>query len=166
MPMIKTEAKKGGVLIIVENLPVPFDRRVWQQATALKDAGYGVSIICPTGKGHTERYRTNRGNQYLSPSAARGPRRRWLFHRIFVGSVLAVGVVFKILRVHGFDVIHACNPPDLIFLVALVHRVLFNKRFLFDHHDLNPELYELKFNSRRIHSLAFIKVRALDVPVS
>ena len=42
------------VLIIVENLPVPFDRRVWLEATALRNAGYQVSIICPTGRGYED----------------------------------------------------------------------------------------------------------------
>jgi glycosyltransferase involved in cell wall biosynthesis len=56
-------------------------------------------------------------------------------------------LALKVWRRHGFDAIHACNPPDLIFLVGLFFR-LFGKRFLFDHHDLNPELYEAKFNRR------------------
>ena len=49
---------KKGVLIIVENLPVPFDRRVWQEARALHDSGYAVYTICPIGKDFSERRET------------------------------------------------------------------------------------------------------------
>ncbi|HEY9035102.1 MAG TPA: glycosyltransferase family 4 protein [Pseudomonadales bacterium] len=136
------------VLIIVENLPVPFDRRVWQEATTLKAAGYGVSIICPTGKGCEARYECLEGihvYRHSLPIEADGA----------LGYLLEYGwallsewwLALKVWRRHGFDAIHACNPPDLIFLVGLFFR-LFGKRFLFDHHDLNPELYEAKFNRR------------------
>ena len=54
----------------------------------------------------------------------------------------------KVLRKHGFDAVHACNPPDLIFLVALFHKLFFGKKFIFDQHDINPELYEVKFGKK------------------
>ena len=138
-----------GVLIIVENLPVPFDRRVWQEATALKEAGYAVSVICPKGRGHTLAEETIAGiNVYrhslpLEASGASGYFIEYgaaLFWELFLS--------FRVLRRHGFDVIHACNPPDLIFLVAAVHKLLSGKKFIFDQHDLNPELYEVKFGRR------------------
>jgi hypothetical protein len=44
------------ILFIVENLPVPFDRRVWQEATTLKDAGFEISIICPIMNSFTSKY--------------------------------------------------------------------------------------------------------------
>ena len=136
------------VLIIVENLPVPFDRRVWQEATTLKAAGYGVSIICPTGKGYEARYECIDGihvYRHSLPLEADGA----------LGYLLEYGwallsewwLALRVWRRHGFDAIHACNPPDLIFLVGAFFKV-FGKRFLFDHHDLNPELYEAKFNRR------------------
>ena len=53
----------------------------------------------------------------------------------------------KVLFKRGFDVIHACNPPDLFFLIGGFYK-LFGKKFLFDHHDANPELYEAKFGRR------------------
>ena len=136
------------VLIIVENLPVPFDRRVWQEATTLKAAGYGVSIICPTGKGYEARYECLEGihiYRHSLPIEADGA----------LGYLLEYGwallsewwLALKVWRRHGFDAIHACNPPDLIFIVGAFFK-MFGKRFLFDHHDLNPELYEAKFNRR------------------
>lgn len=136
------------VLIIVENLPVPFDRRVWQEATTLRQAGATVSVICPTGKNYTEPYEEIEGihvyrhNLPLDANGALGYLVEYstaLFWETFLA--------FRVLRRHGFDVIHACNPPDLIFLVALLFKP-FGKRFIFDHHDINPELYEAKFGRR------------------
>jgi glycosyltransferase involved in cell wall biosynthesis len=136
-------------LIIVENLPVPFDRRVWQEATTLKANGYGVSIICPIGKGYEKRYEEIDGihiYRHTLPLEAHGAK----------GYLLEYGAALfwefylscKVLRKHGFDVIHACNPPDLIFLVGGFFKLFFRKKFLFDHHDINPELYEAKFKRR------------------
>lgn len=136
------------VLIIVENLPSPFDRRVWQEATALRDNGAIVSIICPTGKGYEKRFEMLDDiaiYRHSLPKEADGAKGYLLEYTaaLFWEFVLAV----KCLFTRGFDVIHACNPPDLIFLVALPFKLL-GKKFLFDHHDINPELYEAKFGRR------------------
>lgn len=136
------------VLIIVENLPVPFDRRVWQEATTLHKAGAVVSVICPTGKGHTAPYEEIEGihiYRHGLPLDANGALGYLLEYSTAL--LWETFLTFRVLRRHGFDVIHACNPPDLIFLVALLFRP-FGKRFLFDHHDINPELYEAKFGRR------------------
>ncbi|MCE2964670.1 MAG: glycosyltransferase family 4 protein [Alphaproteobacteria bacterium] len=140
-------AKK--ILIIVENLPVPFDRRVWQEATTLKANGYEVSIICPTGKNYTARHEVLDGiNIYRHPLPleANGA----LGYALEYGSALfwELLLAVRVYRRHGFDAIHACNPPDTIFLVAGIFKYLFGKKFLFDHHDINPELYEAKFGRR------------------
>ncbi|MCA3269886.1 MAG: glycosyltransferase family 4 protein [Thalassospira sp.] len=140
-------AKK--ILIIVENLPVPFDRRVWQEATTLKTNGYEVSIICPTGKNYTARHEVLDGiNIYRHPLPleANGA----LGYALEYGSALfwELLLAIRVYRRHGFDAIHACNPPDTIFLVAGIFKYLFGKKFLFDHHDINPELYEAKFGRR------------------
>jgi glycosyltransferase involved in cell wall biosynthesis len=137
------------VLIIVENLPSPFDRRVWQEATTLRDAGYGVAIICPTGKGYEARHQRLDGidiYRHPLPLEAAGA----LHYALEYGTALFWEFVlaFKVLRRHGFDAIHACNPPDLIFLVGGFFKLFFGKRFIFDHHDINPELYEAKFGRR------------------
>jgi glycosyltransferase involved in cell wall biosynthesis len=137
------------ILIIVENLPVPFDRRVWQEATTLRQHGYTVSIICPTGKGYEAREEVIDGiNIYRHPLPleAHGA----LGYLLEYGAALfhEFRLAFKVKRRHGFDVIHACNPPDLIFLVGGFFKLFCRKKFLFDHHDINPELYEAKFNRR------------------
>lgn len=136
------------VLIVVENLPVPFDRRVWSEATTLRSAGYTVSVICPTGKGYEARYEELDGIHIyrhplpLDARGALGYLREYsaaLYHE--------ARLAFKIRRRHGFHVIHGCNPPDLIFLIGWLFRP-FGVKFLFDHHDICPELFEAKFGKR------------------
>lgn len=144
--MMEFAGKK--ILIIVENLPLPFDRRVWQEATALRDRGAQVSIICPTGKGYEKRFEMiddiaiYRHKLPLEAKSALG-------YAVEYGSALfhEFRLTVKCLRQRGFDVIHACNPPDLIYLVAMPFK-LFGKKFLFDHHDINPELYIAKFGRK------------------
>ncbi len=137
------------VLIIVENLPLPFDRRVWMESNTLTKAGYKVSIICPKGKGYESEFESiNDIDIYrhdLPPeeSSAKGYLREYS-HALYHEWRLAR----KIYKKQKFDVIQACNPPDLIFLVALWFKILHGVKFIFDHHDLNPELYESKFFKR------------------
>jgi len=136
------------VLIIVENLPVPFDRRVWQEARALRDAGAEISIVCPTGKSSKEKYEYLEGihiYRHDLPLEANGALGYVVEYSsaLFWQSFLA----WKIFLSRGFDIIHGCNPPDLVFAVALQFR-LFGKRYIFDHHDISPELYEAKYGRR------------------
>jgi glycosyltransferase involved in cell wall biosynthesis len=136
------------VLIIVENLPLPFDRRVWQEARTLTAAGALVSVICPTGKGYEARYELIEGVHIhrhplqIDAGSSFGYLLEYML-ALFWETVLAWNIFFR----RGFDVIQGCNPPDLIFLVAFPFR-LFGVRYIFDHHDINPELYEAKFNRR------------------
>ena len=136
------------VLIIVENLPCPFDRRVMQEARTLTAAGYSVSIISPKARGYEKSFERIDGidiHRHPLPREADGA----------LGYLLEYGVALfweawlslKILFGRGFDVIHACNPPDTIFLIGGFYK-LFGKKFVFDHHDINPELYEAKFGKR------------------
>lgn len=147
--VIPGEPLKGRhVLIIVENLPLPFDRRVWQEARTLKAAGAEVSIICPTGKGYETRREVIEGitiHRHPLPLEAKGALGFLLEYgaALFWETVLAWRIYFA----KRFDVIQGCNPPDLIFLVALPFKLL-GVRYIFDHHDINPELYEAKFNKR------------------
>ena len=145
----ESKAPPRRVLIVVENLPVPFDRRVWSMATTLRSAGYVVSVICPKGRGYEAPEETIEGihiYRHPLPVEAHGAAAYLLEYSaaLFWEFVLSL----KVARRHGFDVIHACNPPDLIFFVALFYKIFARKRFLFDHHDVNPELYEAKFGRR------------------
>ena len=128
---------------------MPLDRRVWQEARTLRDAGYTVSVICPVGGKYTKSYELLEGIHVFRhplPFEADGA----LGYAVEYGWALAwelalsVRAYFKV----GFDVVQACNPPDLIFLVAGLWKHLAGKPFVFDHHDINPELFEAKFNRR------------------
>ncbi|MEL7728125.1 glycosyltransferase family 4 protein [Citromicrobium bathyomarinum] len=137
-----------GVLIVVENLPLPFDRRVWQEARTLRAAGAEVSVICPKGKGYEKSYELIDGvhiHRHSLPLDASGALGFLLEYgaALFWETILAWRIYFK----RGFHVIQGCNPPDMIFLVALPFKLL-GVKYIFDHHDINPELYEAKFNRR------------------
>ncbi len=141
--------ERRNVLILVENLPSPFDRRVWQEATTLAAHGYGVSIVCPTGKGCEAHYEEIDGihiHRYDLRTEGEGA----LGYLVEYSAALwhSFRLAWRVRKQQGFDVIHACNPPDLLFLVALPFKLLFGTRFVFDHHDINPELYEAKFGRR------------------
>jgi glycosyltransferase involved in cell wall biosynthesis len=138
------------ILILVENLPSPFDRRVWQEAGTLRDAGYGVSIICPTGKGCEKKHELVDGVdiwRYDLPTDGSGA----LGYLVEYGAALLWTFVLslKVWWKSGFDVVHACNPPDLFFLIGGFFK-LFGKKFVFDHHDACPELYEAKFGGKTL----------------
>ena len=147
--VIEGEPLKGKhVLIVVENLPLPFDRRVWQEARTLKAAGAAVSIICPIGKGFEKRHEVIEGidiYRHSLPLEASGALGFLLEYgaALFWETVLAWKIFFK----RRFHVIQGCNPPDLIFLVAAPFKLL-GVKYIFDHHDINPELYEAKFDHR------------------
>ena len=139
--------KAYKVLMLVENLPVPTDPRVWAEATTLRDAGFQVTVICPRGSAkHQEaytcidgisiyRYRlpasSNKYTSYLGEYGASLLKTFWLS--------------WKVLVRHGFDVIHAANPPDLFFLIGMFYRLL-GKKYIFDQHDLAPEMFLVKFH--------------------
>jgi glycosyltransferase involved in cell wall biosynthesis len=134
--------------MIVENLPVPFDRRVWQEAAALKDNGAKVTVICPRGKGYEKKREIIDSIEiyrHRLPLEANGAFGFLLEYGTALLHELAISI--RCLFVGGFDVIHACNPPDLIYLIASPFKLL-GKKFVFDHHDINPELYMAKFRRK------------------
>ena len=159
------------VLILVENLPSPFDRRVWQEATTLRDAGYVVSIICPTGRGYEGKFESIDGihiYRYKLPVEASGAAGYVLEYAVALAWTFALA--WRVLLTRGFDVVHACNPPDLFFLIGGFFK-LFGKKFVFDHHDLNPELYEAKFGRRGFFHSLMLKLeywtfRTADVSIA
>ncbi len=146
-PIERVRAAKR-VLIIVENLPCPFDRRVWQEARTLSSAGYTVSIICPKAEGYEKSFEQIDGidiHRHRLPAEADGVLGYALEYSVAL--TMEFWLSLKVLFGRGFDIIHACNPPDTIFLIGGFYK-LFGKKFLFDHHDINPELYEAKFGKR------------------
>ncbi len=138
-----------AVLIIVENLPVPLDRRVWQESCALRDAGYEVVVICPQMRGYTTPEETLDGIHIY---------RHWIseeagglagFIREYASALWGeTRLAWKVWRRHRVRVVHLCNPPDLLFLVALPLRWLCGLRVIYDVHDAWPEMFEAKFGRR------------------
>ena len=135
-------------VIVVENLPVPFDRRVWQEANALRAAGWTVSVICPKSKQHSSSFEVIDGIEIFRHALPMEADRRFGFLAEYGAALFhEMRLLFKVWRRSGFDVIQGCNPPDLIFLVALPFKLL-GKKYVFDHHDVCLELYEAKFGRR------------------
>lgn len=177
-PMPRIEAASAAkplagrrILIIVENLPLPFDRRVWHECRTLTAAGAEVSVICPTGKGYEARYECLDGvHIHRHPLPPDGKGAVGYLREYSAALWHEMRLALKVARTRGFDTIQACNPPDLMFLVALPFK-LFGTRFIFDHHDINPELYEAKFGRRGLFwklLVLFEKLtfRAADVVIS
>ncbi len=138
------------VLMLVENLPVPPDPRIWAEATTLRDHGFQVSVICPKGSSqhqesyvcidniHIYRYKLPvNANKFTSYIAEYG-----------VALLKTFWLSLVVLLRHGFDMIHAANPPDLFFMIGLFYRLL-GKKFVFDQHDRAPELFHAKFEGRK-----------------
>ena len=139
-----TYSSPPHVLIIVQNLPVPLDRRVWLECQALTARGYQVSVICPKGPGDPARQRIDGVDIYKYAPAAEAEGFlgfAWEFAYSWVRTAVLSVVAWRRRR---FDIIQACNPPDTYWLLALLWRVR-GVRFVFDHHDLNPELFLSRF---------------------
>jgi glycosyltransferase involved in cell wall biosynthesis len=133
------------ILIIVQNLPVPFDRRVWLECKALVGAGHQVSVVCPKGDGDPgyEVIGSVRLYKYR-PYAPGGSKIGFVAEYAY--SLVATAWMTARARLSGrFAVLQACNPPDIFWPIALVLRAIDRTIFVFDHHDLCPELYESRF---------------------
>lgn len=144
--------------MIVENLSVPFDRRVWQEATALKRNGYDITIICPMANGYESKCEVIDGIRiYRHPLPVEARRRNMYVVEYSAALFWEFILAWRVFLRHDFDVIHACNPPDTIFLVGAFFKFFLGKKFLFDHHDLNPDLYLAKFNRQDIFYRLLLK---------
>jgi glycosyltransferase involved in cell wall biosynthesis len=136
-----------AVCIVVENLPVPLDRRVWKEACALRDAGYIVSVICPKGKGFTAGHEKIEGIEIYRHYTWEASGALGYFLEYGAALIAELYLTLKVFARTKFRVLQACNPPDTIFLIALMLKPL-GVRFIFDQHDLVPELFEAKFGKR------------------
>jgi glycosyltransferase involved in cell wall biosynthesis len=142
--------KVNKILMLVENIPAPIDPRVWPEAISLRDHGFQVCIISPKGSSqHRESYICIENihiYRYQLPE---------LKHKYLLAHVIEYGVAMlmtfwlslKVLFHHDFDVIHAANPPDTFFMIGLFYR-LFRKKFVFDQHDLMPEMFQVMSKNR------------------
>ena len=159
------------VLILLQNEPVPSDRHVWNQATALARAGYDVTVVCPTGEGRDLGRREQIDgvaiHRYEPRRAAERPIDYALEYLGALRSMRRLGA--ELSRERPFDIVHACSPPDFLLLAALGLRRR-GARFIFDHHDLTPELYLSRFGGGLLHRLTLaaeqVAFRAADVVLS
>lgn len=139
------KVKQRKILIIVENLPVPFDTRVWQEATTLVANGYTVSVICPKGKGYSKERETLDGVHIFRHDLPEEGNGAFGYLKEYTSALREELRLAKLIyKEIGFDVIHGCNPPDDIYMVAK-HFKKYGVKYVFDHHDICPELFEAKF---------------------
>ncbi len=153
----RQKAVEGGplagrrVLFLAENLPCPFHTRVWQEARTIHEAGALVSIICPTAPGYERRYEVIDGIHIHRHPLPIEARRAWGFLLEYSAAMIwQFALAWRVFLGRGFDVIHAANPPDLLFLIGGFFKLLFGRKFIYDQHDINPELYLAKFDRRDI----------------
>lgn len=135
----------GHVCIVVQNLPVPFDRRVWLECQALRDTGYEVSVVCPKGKGDPDHEVLD--GVHLHKYRAFPPiTRKIMFLAEYAWSILATFVLLaRVWRRRPFGVVQVCNPPDVLWVATVAFQSLFGVRLVYDQHDLCPELYLSRF---------------------
>jgi glycosyltransferase involved in cell wall biosynthesis len=160
------------ILIIVQNLPVPFDRRVWLECQTLRDAGYRVAVVCPKGPGdpsHTvlEGVELFKYRPYTSSGGVVS-----FFLEYLYSFTATLWLALRAGRGQGFAAVQTCNPPDIFWPIGLFFRRLYGSRFIFDHHDLCPETYESRFPKgspllyRALRFLERRTVRAADHVIS
>jgi glycosyltransferase involved in cell wall biosynthesis len=152
-----SSSEPTSICIMVENLPVPVDRRVWSEARALRDAGYVVSVICPKGKKScTASYELLDGVHIYRHRAWEASSAIGYLLEYSLALAAELYLVLKVFTQRRFRVLQGCNPPDTIFLIGLVLKP-FGVRYIFDHHDLSPEVFEAKFG--RANGLFFALTR-------
>lgn len=144
MAVMSPHGAKTHVLIIVQNLPVPLDRRVWLECQALRDTGYTVSVICPKGPDDPPRHDVDGVALYKYRPAPEAKSAAGFAYEFAYSWMRTAWLSLRVRREQGFDIIQACNPPDTYWLLARLWKVR-GVRFIFDHHDLNPELFLSRF---------------------
>lgn len=144
-------AKALKVLMLIENASWPGDQRVKNQAAALREKGFQISIICPKMSSLSQHQESYVCVDNMHIYRYRLPRTTNKYIAYMIEYAFAMLITFwlslRVLFRHGFDVIHAANPPDFFFIIGLFYRP-FGKKFIFDQHDLAPELFRVKFNNR------------------
>jgi glycosyltransferase involved in cell wall biosynthesis len=159
------------ILILLQNEPVPSDRHVWNESTALARAGYDITVICPAGERRdTDSFEQIDGvaiHRYRPIHAGGGSASYALEYLTALWSIRRLAV--RLARRRSFDLVHACSPPDFLLLAALGLRRR-GARFIFDHHDLTPELYLTRFGGGLLHRVTLaaeqIAFRSADVVLS
>lgn len=153
-------ASAGNVLILDENLSVPFDRRVWMEATTLAAAGYDVTVVCQKMRPDEADHEVLEGvHIHRHPVLPDGDSPLGYVREYGLALYHETRLAWRLSRGRRFDVVHLCNPPDLLFLVGWVLRLTQGTKMIFDQHDLAPELYETKYGRRDVlyHALRLLE---------
>jgi len=159
------------ILILLQNEPLPSDRHVWNQATALTRAGYEVTAICPTGESRDRAEREPIEGVEIHRYRPRSPGEGAVGYAVeYLAALWSIRrLARRLARERPFDLVHACSPPDFLLLAALPLRRR-GARFVFDHHDLTPELYLTRFGGGLLHRLTLaaeqVAFRSADVVLS
>lgn len=139
---------KKKVLIIVENAAVPFDSRVWKEATSLHKNAYEVTVLCPRDKGYEQGFETIDGiHIYRHPVPREANSSLGFLFEYSSALFWEFWYTWWIYLRRGFHVIQGCNPPDDVFMLVLPFK-LFGVKYIFDHHDASPELYLSKYSKK------------------
>jgi glycosyltransferase involved in cell wall biosynthesis len=171
-PQPRPPSGRGRILIIVQNLPVPFDRRVWLECQSLTAAGYQVAVVCPKGPGDPAFEVVDGVEIYkYKPFSAAGGKASFVAEYAY-SFAATLALTIKVARRGRLDVIQTCNPPDIFWPIGRLFRLIQGTRFTFDHHDLCPEVYECRFPRRSpliykaLRLLERATVRAADHVIS
>ena len=147
---------KKNVLLIVQNNSFPFDRRVYKEALSLKNNGYNVFVICPKSEAENKPKEVIDGIKVLryNDLPATGGKLSYIFEylnaitKIFIKSL---NLIFS----QNINIVHVANPPDFFWPLAKFVR-LFGVKFIYDQHDLAPEVAKIKFQSNFFHKLLLL----------
>jgi len=146
--LTNSKAKGNGstrILIVVQNLPVPFDRRVWLECRTLTRAGYQVAVVCPKGPGDPSYQVIDGVEIYKYPPYSPGGGAATFFLEYAYSFLATLRLSLKAARKGRFGAVQSCNPPDIFWPIGLLFRLWHGSRFVFDHHDLCPETFESRF---------------------
>lgn len=156
-------AHRNHVLILVENLSVPFDRRVWMEATTLQEAGYQVHVVCPKSDRHPESRESLQGvNIYRYPQGIEGRSALGTLAEYGWALLCMTWLVLKVSLRFPVKIVQVCNPPDILFLATWPARLVRSSKMIFDQHDVCPELWEAKGNSKdNLYGKALLKAEQL-----
>jgi glycosyltransferase involved in cell wall biosynthesis len=147
MDGMRDSAGSPRVLMLLGNNPYPHDPRVRHEAVALASAGYTVTVVCPAMPGQDDSETINGVHVLRYGARDRGRGAAGYVFEYAYATLASLVLSLRVLRRHGFDVVHAHNPPDTFALLAALYKAL-GKRFVFDHHDLAPEMYDARFGGK------------------
>ena len=133
------------ILIIVQNLPVPFDRRVWLECRTLTRAGYQVAVVCPKGPGDPSYQVIDGVEVYKYRPYSPGGGAATFFLEYAYSFVATLILSLKAVRGGRFGAVQSCNPPDIFWPIGVLFKLRHGSWFVFDHHDLCPETFESRF---------------------